>query len=534
VVSAVSVPAWACRRAAVQPAAPIPAPAAPAATLPQAPPLRPEALARFVDPLPIPPVLKPIGTRPHPHATARQIPFYRALMTEAAVQVHRDVPLTRAWTYEGSFPGPTIVAESGHPILVEWINALPVQHFLPIDHTLSGAGADRPAVRAVVHVHGGRVPPESDGYPEDWITPGKALTVLYPNEQDAATLWYHDHAMGIARLNQYAGLLGVYLVRDSHEAALGLPDGRHELPLVICDRWFGQDGQLRYSASQDPAAPWVSEIFADAHLVNGKLFPYLEVEPRRYRLRILNGSNARFYDLSFDPAVVAHQIGSDQGLLAAPLELSTLTLAPGERADVVVDFSDAAGREVVLKSQSSQLMQFRVAAGQPAREPPLPRRLRDIPRPRPEAAVAKRTLTLNAQHEPDRHRVLMLLNGKRWRDPVTERPRLGTTEIWNLVNLTRDTHPIHLHLVRFRVLDRQAFDADELLTSGKLLLRGRPVPPAPNEAGWKDTVRAEAGLMTRILIQFDGYAGRYVWNCDVLEHAANEMMRPFEVVGTPT
>ncbi|HXJ21998.1 MAG TPA: multicopper oxidase domain-containing protein [Polyangia bacterium] len=455
-------------------------------------------------------------------------------MTEAAVKVHRDVPLTRAWTYDASFPGPTIEARNGHPILIEWMNALPQRHFLPIDHTLCGAGADKPEVRAIVHVHGGKVPPESDGYPEDWITPGKSLTYLYPNAQDAATLWYHDHAMGIERLNQYAGLMGVYLMRDDHEAALGLPGGAHELPLVLCDRWFGQDGQLRYSASEDPAAPWVSEIFCDAHLVNGKLFPYLDVEPRRYRLRVVNGSNSRFYYLSFDPGVVAHQIGSDQGLLSAPLELATLTLAPAERADVVVDFSDAAGKNVLLKSQSFQLMQFRVGRGRPAREPALPRKLRDIPRPRPEAAVTTRTLALNEYHDAGRHRMLMLLNGKRWHDPVTERPRLGTAEVWNLMNLTEDTHPIHLHLVRFRILDRQAFDADEFKTSGKLVLQGKPIPPTPDEAGWKDTVRAEASMMTRILIQFDGYAGRYVWHCHVLEHAANEMMRPFEVVETPT
>jgi spore coat protein A len=445
-------------------------------------------------------------------------------MTEAAVKVHRDVPLTRAWTYEASFPGPTIEARRGHPILIEWMNALPQQHFLPIDHTLTGAGADKPDVRAVVHVHGGRVPPESDGYPEDWSTPGKSLTCLYPNEQDAATLWYHDHALGIERLNQYAGLMGVYLVRDDHEAALGLPGGPQELPLVLCDRWFGQDGQLRYPASED----------ATAHLVNGKLFPYLDVEPRRHRLRILNASNARSYDLSFDPPVVAHQIGSDQGLLAGPLELTALTLAPAERADVVVDFGDAAGKSVLLKSQSLQLMQFRVSgAGKRTREPPLPRELRQIPAPRPEVAVATRTLTLAEDHDPAKHGML-LLNGKRWHEPVTERPRLGTAEVWNLVNLTGETHPIHLSLVRFRILDRQAFDADELRRSGKVLLRGQPVPPAPGEAGWKDTVRAEAALVTRLLIQFEGYPGRYVWQCQELEHAANEMMRPFEVVRTPT
>jgi spore coat protein A len=479
-------------------------------------------------------VLAPTGTRPDPRQAGRQLPFHRILMTEAAVKVHRDVPLTRVWTYEGSMPGPTIEARRDQPILIEWINALPAAHFLPIDHTLCGAGRDQPDVRAVAHVHGARVPPESDGYPESWVRPGQSITAVYPNQQDAATLWYHDHAMGIERLNQYAGLMGVYLVRDPHESSLGLPDGPRELPLVICDRWFGQDGQLRYSVSDDPAAPWVPEIYCDAHLVNGALFPYLDIEPGRYRLRVVNASNSRFYYLSLDPGLPVHQIGSDQGLLAAPVPAPEVTLAPGERADLVVDFSGAGGRQILLKSQSLSLMQFRVRRGPARRERPLPRRLRDIPEAQPGSATLTRTLTLNEYHDPARSRMLMLLGGKRWHDPVTERPRLGSAEVWNLMNLTEDTHPIHLHLVRFRVLDRQRFDADEFLSTGKLTLLGAPIRPAPAEAGWKDTVRADAGLMTRILVRFEGYAGRYVWHCHVLEHAANEMMRPFEVVGTPT
>src|SRR5579863_2642786 len=253
-------PAWACRRAAVAPAAPPPQPATPT----EGPPLHPDALARFVDPLPVPRTLAPNGTRPDPRDPTEQVPFYKVAMTEVVGKIHRDVPPTRFWGYGGSFPGPTIEARGGQGIVVEWVNQLPTQHFLPIDHTLCGAGEDRPDVRAVTHVHGAKAPPESDGYPEDWTTAGHSSLFHYPNQQEAATLWYHDHAMGIERLNQYAGLLGVYLLRDAAEEVLDLPRGPYELPLVLCDRLFGQDGQLRYSTSGAPDAPWISEIYCDA------------------------------------------------------------------------------------------------------------------------------------------------------------------------------------------------------------------------------------------------------------------------------
>jgi spore coat protein A len=455
-------------------------------------------------------------------------------MAEVPAKIHRDVPATRFWGYAGSFPGPTIEARANQGVLVEWVNQLPTRHFLPIDHTLCGAGKDRPDVRAVTHVHGAKAPPESDGYPEDWTTPGQSSLFHYPNRQEAATLWYHDHAMGIERLNQYAGLLGVYLIRDGAEDALDLPRGAYELPLVLCDRLFGRDGQLRYSTSGAPDAPWISEIYCDAHLVNGKLFPYLDVEPRRYRFRVVNASNSRFYDLSLSGGETFHQIGTDQGLLPSPVPLTALTLAPAERADLLVDFGGVAGQKILLKSQAFELMQFRVAAGPGARSTPLPSRLRPVRKIPESAAVKTRALTLNEYHDPKTHRMLMLLDGKHWHEPVTEKPELDSVEIWRLMNLTEDSHPIHLHLVRFQILDRQLFDADEYRTSGKLELVRTPMPPAANEAGWKDTVRVDPGTITRIIVKFEGYAGRYVWHCHLLEHAANEMMRPLEVVAQRT
>jgi spore coat protein A, manganese oxidase len=528
-----SVPAWACRRGVLAPAPRAEPPTAAPPPSSDGPPLHPEALARFVDPLPIPRTLAPEGARPDPRDPSQQVPFYRVAVAEVLAKIHRDVPATRFWGYGGSFPGPTIEARTGQGVLVEWVNQLPARHFLPIDHTLCGAGKDRPDVRAVTHVHGAKAPPESDGYPEDWTTPGRSSLFHYPNRQEAATLWYHDHAMGIERLNQYAGLLGVYLIRDGAEEAIDLPRAPYELPLVLCDRLFGQDGQLRYSTSGAPDAPWISEIYCDAHLVNGKLYPYLDVEPRRYRFRVVNASNSRFYDLSLSNGGAFHQIGTDQGLLPAPVALTTLTLAPAERADLLVDFAAARGQKILLKSGSFELMQFRVGAMARARATKLPTRLRPVRKLPESAAVKTRTLTLNEYHDPQTHRMLMLLDAKHWHEPVTEKPELDSVEIWRLMNLTEDSHPIHLHLVRFQILDRQLFDADEYNTSGKLELVRAPMPPAPNEAGWKDTVRVDPGTITRIIVRFEGYAGRYVWHCHLLEHAANEMMRPFEVVAPP-
>jgi spore coat protein A len=162
--------------------------------------------------------------------------------------------------------------------------------------------------------------------------------------------------------------------------------------------------------------------------------------------------------------------------------------------------------------------------------PLLPPTLRPVKRIPRSAAVRTRTLTLNNYIDPKTHMMLMLLNGTYWHQPITEKPVLGSTEIWEFMNLTEDTHPIHLHLVRFQVLSRQTFDVDTYLRTGRLQVTGPEVPPNDNEHGWKDTVQADAGLITRIIIPFEGYPGRYVWHCHVLEHAANEMMRPYEVV----
>ena len=413
----------------------------------------------------------------------------------------------------------------------EWINRLPHHHFLPIDCTLHGAESGNPEVRAVVHLHGGKTPPDSDGYPEDWYPPGKSATYLYPNNQDAATLWYHDHAMGINRLNIYAGLLGLFIARDRFEDSLNLPSGPYEVPLVIYDRMLDTRGQLLYPVSSDPRSPWVADFFGNIMMVNGRILPYLEVEPRKYRFRIINASNARLYHLLLANGLPMTQIGSDQGLLSAPVDVKRLAIAPAERADIVIDFAGLQGENIVLKDDNEDVMQFRVARINSSDSSTVPRTLRPVPRISEASAVRTRTLTLDEYDDRSGKTILMLLNKTYWHQPITEKPVIDTTEIWNLVNLTDEVHPIHLHLVRFQILIDVSSSLSSINVPSKLRYLGPATPPDPNEMGWKDTVRTQPHAVTRIIIRFEGYKGRYVWHCHNLEHEDKEMMRPYEVVG---
>ena len=488
-------------------------------------PLHPETLRKFVDPLPVP-AIAPHAGKPH---------HYRMEMSEFAAKVHRDLPPARLWGFNGSSPGPVIEARSGESLSIEWVNRLPGKHLLPIDHNLHGAESDKPEVRAVVHVHGAKVPPQSDGYPEDWYVPGKSVTYHYPNQQESATLWYHDHTMGINRLNIYAGLFGFYLIRDAHEDSLNLPNGRYEIPLAICDRSLRSDGSINYPVSGIPDSPWVPEAFGEAMMVNGKLFPYLEVEPRKYRFRILNAANGRFFHLSLSSAQKFIQIGTEQGLLPAPHAAEDFVIAPGERLDVVIDFAGCANERVVLKSDAFDLMQFRVAAKPVPIDPSaIPAVLRPMARIAESAAVKTRRIPLVELKNPNGDSMTMLLGGLHWSMPVTENPVIDTVEIWELLNTTEDSHPIHLHLVRFQILDRRPFDEPLFYRTRRIRFTGPALPPDPYEAGWKDTIRAHSRMITRIIARFEGYTGRYVWHCHILEHEDNEMMRPYDVLaGVP-
>jgi spore coat protein A len=493
--------------------------------------LDPSTLPPFVDPLPLPPLAKASGTRRSPYQPATLLPYYEIPVRERMVKVHRDLPPTRMWCFGDSFPGPTIETQSGQEIIVEWQNQLPAHHFLPIDHSLEGAGMGMPEVRSVVHLHGGRTPPESDGYPDDWTVPGGKQVCHYPVDQHAALLFYHDHAMGINRLNIYAGLQGFFIVRDAREEALKLPAGAYEIPLMISDRLLTREGQLLYPVSPDPSHPWVPEVFGNAILANGKLLPCHDAEPRKYRLRLMNGSNGRFYRFAFSNHAAFQVIANDQGLLSAPVTARRLPLAPGERADIVVDFAPFAGTKIELISDSFPILQFTVAAKSVVDSSQVPAVIRaSDPRPPESIAVRTRRLTLDERLDKVQQSMGMLLNDTPWKAPVTEKPVLNTTEIWELVNLTEDSHPIHLHLVRFQILDRRPFDTFDYMSRGTLRFTGPAQAPEPFESGWKDTVRADPAMITRILVPFEGYAGRYVWHCHILEHEDNEMMRPYEVL----
>ncbi len=515
----------------------------------------PSTIDRFIDPLPIPKTLRADESRGGSD-------FYRVRMMECSHRFHSQLPLARLWGYEGQYPGPTFEAFRGRIIHVDWENRLPAQHLFAVDPHIHGAMPPAPAVRTVPHLHGARTRSESDGLPEKWFPTGASAHYVYPNDQQATTLWYHDHALGITRLNVYAGLSGFYLLRDERERALDLPRGEYEIPLILQDRMLDQHGQLVYTPTFDDGTQpanggWAPEFFGNLPVVNGALYPYLEVEPRAYRLRILNSSNTRFFALYLNLAkspndiprlVPIHQIGSDGGFLPRPATLQKLLLAPAERADVLIDFSGLEGKTITLSNsapapypgwdfaiahhaQLYELMQFRVT--RPLTQsttqfamPPLPV---FYPLDRNAPVAATRDFVLTEEMDAQGHSLGVRINGKGYDDPVTEKVKLGSLEKWRFINTTEDAHPMHVHLVQFQILERQGFDMAAFL-HGRIQLIGIPRRPAPNETGWKDTAVVDPHDVLTILVRFEGYTGRYVYHCHMLEHEDNDMMRPYEVV----
>jgi FtsP/CotA-like multicopper oxidase with cupredoxin domain len=529
-------------------------------------------------------------------------------------------------------------------------------------------------IPAVVHLHGGEVPPQLDGGPDAWFTsdgssrghgfysfPGTGAAndavYRYPNTQEAAPIWFHDHTLGATRLNVYAGLAGGYVLTDPPNDPANLPP---IVPLVIQDRSFDTTGQLYFHAGvpfvPNPDHPfWVPEFTGDTIAVNGKVWPFFNVEPKRYRFLFLNGSNARTYELFLTNPVTKvngpalWQVATDGGYLDFPVkidpnalkpQLQRLVIMPGERADVIIDFAGLApGTTLVIKNVAKtpypngatvngatlgRLLQLRVvagtgpdtsydpASGAPLRTAPLVRLVNPVTgtlAPGLTPAV-KRQLTLNevmglptlvgGVAYPGGP-LEVVLNNTKWSGvrpdgsvppgftPVTvgsvtsyysELPAEGTTEVWEIVNLTADAHPIHTHLTQVQVLNRQKFDLGKYLAAytaafggvampdgyGPPLdygvpnadgavggnpavgafLKGVPAPPAANEAGWKDTVIMLPGQVTRIAVRFaptdravgdpalfypfepNGGHG-YVWHCHIIDHEDNEMMRPYAV-----
>jgi spore coat protein A len=634
---------------------------------------------QFVTPLVIPPVMPGLGG---PNANT-----YKIAMRQFEQQIlPPSFPMTMVWGYgpqstpmprtglAGGFHAPsfTIEAMKDTPVTVTWYNELVdkagryLPHLLPVDQTLHWANPPGPRdtrgtdpnaytgpVPIVTHVHGAHVGPTSDGYPEAWYlpnakdipagyattgthygteekTPPGSAVFKYPNDQRETTLWYHDHALGMTRLNVYTGPAGFWLIRSPQEADLNLPGPApklgdapgtkyYEIPLAIQDRSFHTDGRLFYPDNRaffeglnKPGAPqqfpgegelripfipepacdvtddgnpepsdispiWNPEFFGNTIIVNGRTWPYLEVEQRRYRFRILNGCQSRFLILRLSNGMPFHQIGTEGGFLPAVLTLDQLLIAPAERADVIVDFTDLEeGTQIILQNvgpdspfgglpieedevaddeTTGRVMQFRVIArdgedtSTPVDELDLPD---DIPA-LAETGNAYRLVTLNEEEsatvmvsedddgnvvldcdegEPFAPRAALLgtyqADGETprpltWMAPITENPALGATEEWAIDNFTMDAHPIHLHLVMFRVVKRIGVDED-----------GNPVESAPEpwETGWKDTVIVYPGGRTVIQAKFD-IAGLFVWHCHILEHEDNEMMRPYYVGPMP-
>jgi spore coat protein A len=531
-----------------------------------------DSLTKFVDALPIMPVIFPSGN-------LNGDPFFDVNMVQFTKRLHRDLPPTRLWGYNGVYPGPTFEARRGRPIAVQWRNSLPTSHFLPIDTTIHGAEPDKPPVRTVVHLHGHKVLPASDGYPEAWFTRNFAQTgpffenrvYHYPNDQQATTLWYHDHALGVTRLNVYAGLSGMYILRDNVDDSLPLPSGEFEIPLIIQDRFFNPDGSLLYPTQTpgdpDPRVPpiWIPEFFGDTVLVNGKIWPFLEVEPRKYRFRILNSSNARFYNLTLNESdsrgnpnghagPLFIQIGSDGGFLPAPVKRNSILTSPAERFDVVIDFSDFEDKFIVMSNDARapfpdgddivppDVMLFKVGhrLSSPDRSS-VPSSLNPVPLLSTSQSVRTRDLVLSELDSapPFENPIIALINDAHWDDPITETPRAGSVELWRIINTTGDAHPIHIHLVQFQILNRQPFDTDQY--PDRLVFTGPTVrPPADERPAFKDTVKSMPGEVTRLLMKFDLPTGTrvrrgdkflYVFHCHILEHEENEMMRPYNVVG---
>lgn len=601
--------------------------------------LDPLTIPKYVNKLEKPPVFEPYEVK---HRTDKrwtdryQIQHHYTIYIDQTYQqmLPPGYPMTKVFGYGGiisdpktgklryhiSSPGSTFEAKRDIPVVVNWKNCIKEPHFLAVDPTLHWANPNNMPmeppkpwpgfppgfsdaqypVPTVTHLHGAEVQSDSDGHPDAWFThngkhgPGYvSSTYTYPNTQEPATLWYHDHALGMTRLNVYAGLAGFYLLRDDKvnkkkysEHRLKLPCGDYEIPLVIQDKMFNTDGSLLFAnegLTPDVNPYWAVGFFGDVITVNGKVWPNLDVERRQYRFRILNGSNSRFYNLKMSNGMEFTQIGTDGGLLNHPARLTSLLLAPAERADILVNFSDIEpGSSIQLLNDAAapfpfggpadpetvgQIMQFSVPknAEKSVKPKKLPNNLNYIPVLHEDSP--KRIVTLNDIAGPTGIPIMMLLNGQEWSAAETETPKVGSTEDWLIVGMTAGAHPIHLHLVQFQLVSRQnynveAYTAEWEKLNGPLPLKnptvtvpiepyltGDPIPPKENEIGWKDTIVANPGQVTHIRVRyapqdvqeglslpgenyysFDPTSGvGYVWHCHLLDHEDNEMMRPMKI-----
>lgn len=571
-----------------------------------APLLDPLSQPKFVNPLPNPLapnyIFKSSGTD-----AASGLPLFDI----RAQQITHDAGLvdstgrrltTTMWGYgtpsqPAVYPGYSFNLRKGNSVKARYSNKLDGISYptdVPVDQTLDWAdplNAGNPEnvpytgpVPLVAHQHGGDTEFLSDGLPDAWATPGNAQRgrlfnpiYTYDNRQEATQLWYHDHTVGVTRLNVYMGLAGNYFIRDANEEALQLPKFPYEVPLLIQDRTFLANGELFY-ASQDPDNPLapipthLPENFGDTILVNGVAWPVLEVEPRRYRFRVLNGSDSRVYDMRLSNGAPFLQIGSDLGMLNHPVPLVMLSVAPGERADIIIDFGRMNGQTIILSNSANapypsgdpvdpnttgQLMAFRVSLPKSGvADRPIPGDLRPLLGPVPVLAHPARTrkiLLFEGTDTRDRLQTMSgivdssrpTLNGTLvFHDPITENPAVGDTEIWEFYNTTGDAHPIHMHLVDFRVINRQKFNGTivpktnsdgsqgGVLDEASIRLLGHGRLPQPEERGKKDTAKMFPGEVTRVIAKFTR-PGEYLFHCHILSHEDHEMMRPYYVGPIP-
>ncbi len=427
-----------------------------------------------------------------PYSTQGGQDAYRVTVKEVSREILPGVQ-TKVLTYDGHFPGPVLRARSGRQVTIRHRNTLD----MPI----------------AVHLHGGNVSPENDGAPMDTVAPGAARTYTYPNQQPNATLWFHDHAHHMEAEHVYRGLSGTYIVTDDTERALPLPSGQYEIPIALRDARFDENGQLVYVMDDARGRTTV--------LANGRPSPYLEVAARKYRFRLLNTSNLRSFRLRLADGGQMVQIGSDGGLLERPFVTDTITLTPAERADVVVDFSRyPVGTKIVLQNtlgpgtpdQVGNVLRFDVVrtAPDPSRIPDVLRTLPPVDSlPKP---AVERNIVLSMD-EDGRSDPRGLMDGLQWDpDRIDQTVTFGTSEIWTVTNANKFIpHNFHMHLVQFRVLERNG------------------VPVGPDEAGLKDTVKLFAGETVKLHATFDTYRGTYVYHCHLLDHSAMGMMANFRV-----
>ncbi len=528
---------------------------------------------KFVNALPSPPRINAMGGGTY-NIGMEESSQYLGLFDSNGSPVNTT---TWGYSYNGNkmYLGPTFITKKDVPVDVKWINNLGTahDHLLPVDHSIHMAHPTN-GVATVVHLHGGHVESASDGYPEAWFTQNwaekgaefKKQTYHYTNDQEAGTLWYHDHALGITRLNVYAGLAGMYLLRDNNELSMNLPTGNYERELIVQDKQFSTDGSMYFpallsdpEAADFPTNPAIEptifpEFFGNYILVNGMVWPKLDVQPTKYRFRVLNASDSRFYIFKLSNNANFQQIGTEGGFLNSPVTLNQLILAPGERADIVIDFASMAGQSVTLLNFGPDMPFMGLAAAQMPADPATTGQIMrfNVGTSATASFTIPNTLRQPIQYlgQETKTRQLLLLEGTDefgrlmpslgtaadgalgWMDPTTENPVINETEVWEIYNNTGDAHPIHVHQVMFQLLDRQEFTGDlDPITSQltNIQLVGAPIAPEANEMGWKDTYIIPPGHVARYKVKFD-LAGKFVWHCHILSHEDHDMMRPFEVL----